>query len=449
MKKVINTILILIILLSINVNAEPITIQKSGTVNYLYGNNFINNVLEYQIFSEGQKVYYQLEGYKKELGQERELIENGYINDPGLMYILNNGYPTKQDKYFYTKYNLSTQLKNIGYYVTQTAIDMYSQYKENKPSLKVFGSLMDIENITIGNFTGFDGTGQSRKIYDAILDLYYEAIKINDDVNSYKDINFTINGLDNEGNIKLNFEYGFLVSDILKLNTDAKKITLTNNNVTILNKNKKVLEAQSLNNNDEFRIRIPYDKTYFSEERYYILEDQLQFNLQGENTTVISKYFINEDTSEYINGKVDNKPVEKNISIKLGYQYIDYPNVKIVNKDNESGELIKDSILSLYDKDDILVEQFTTENTPHEITLPFGNYYIVVDKQAPHYKDIFNYIEINLSDTGERYIEVTSEQEEIILPDTGINTVKVNYLGIGAILICMLSFLYMGLKKEN
>ena len=78
MKKVINTILILIILLSINVNAEPITIQKSGTVNYLYGNNFINNVLEYQIFSEGQKVYYQLEGYKKELGQERELIENGY-----------------------------------------------------------------------------------------------------------------------------------------------------------------------------------------------------------------------------------------------------------------------------------------------------------------------------------------------------------------------------------
>mgnify|MGYP003296058394 FL=1 len=64
-------------------------------------------------------------------------------------------------------------------------------------------------------------------------------------------------------------------------------------------------------------------------------------------------------------------------------------------------------------------------------------------------KDIFNYIEINLSDTGERYIEVTSEQEEIILPDTGINTVKVNYLGIGAILICMLSFLYMGLKKEN
>ena len=160
MKKVINTILILIILLSINVNAEPITIQKSGTVNYLYGNNFINNVLEYQIFSEGQKVYYQLEGYKKELGQERELIENGYINDPGLMYILNNGYPTKQDKYFYTKYNLSTQLKNIGYYVTQTAIDMYSQYKENKPSLKVFGSLMDIENITIGNFTGFDGTGQ-------------------------------------------------------------------------------------------------------------------------------------------------------------------------------------------------------------------------------------------------------------------------------------------------
>lgn len=449
MKKVIKVISILIILLCINTNAEKITIQKRGSVGYLYGDNFQTSNLEYQIFSYENNILYLLDGSKNEIKEERELEENGYINDPGLIYILSNGYPTKSDKHFFTKYELNDSLKDIGYYITQIAIDMYSQYKNNNPSLKVFGSLLDIDNNVIGNFTGFDGTGQSRKIYDAAVELYRNAIQINDS-NDYKAINFYLDGLDENGNIKLNFEYGKLISDVLKINTDAKMINLLNTKIKILNKDKQELEVQALNNNDEFRIAIDYNKDLFSEEKYYTLDDQLKFNLKGENTSVIKKYYINEDTSEYIFGKVENKPIEKNININLGYKYIDYPVIKIGNRDTETDELVGNSEISLYDSNDILVDHWTTDrNNDHEIILPFGDYYVVVDKQAPNYKEIFNYIEFSLKESGERFVRIDSERNEVILPDTGINSTKVNYLGIAAVILCMICFLFMGLKKEN
>lgn len=96
MKKVIKVISILIILLCINTNAEKITIQKRGSVGYLYGDNFQTSNLEYQIFSYENNILYLLDGSKNEIKEERDLEENGYINDPGLIYILSNGYPDRK-----------------------------------------------------------------------------------------------------------------------------------------------------------------------------------------------------------------------------------------------------------------------------------------------------------------------------------------------------------------
>ena len=356
MKKITKLLLIAVIAMTtifssvLNVKAENETIQlgsAGNTGSYIGGFKF-----QYKVTTEGTPLYCL--NYHKKTAQNitADVIKNSSNIDGGVVYIMQNGYPTKS----------ITGDSDKDYYITQVAVWWYLD--ETRGTSNISNNVKS---------TGSDNYG----LRGYIQNLVSEAKQHKND--SMTGVNPTLKLSASSTEMKLNGEY-FESSDIKVSSNTTTTITLENApRNTIVEKNSTGIEYNgsfTVNANETFKIKVP--ATELSETELNI---KVVANAKG--TTSYTAYEVVPRNSSMQNCAmlVTSTNSDANDSLELG---ISSSRVTVTKIDSVTKQPVAGAVLVLKDSNGKEITRWTSDINAHIIkNLPNGEY-TIVEEQAPN-----------------------------------------------------------------
>ncbi len=350
--------------------------------------NYMDNILAFSIkkMTNGELVYCLNMHTNTAQNINAKYIGKG---DPGLTYILENGYPNKS----------FTGNKEKDYYITQVAVWMYlddttgssnlnSKFRENT------GEMMDhIKRlVSLAKQQSEDTTELKLEISSDSKDLYLQD-------------NYYVSEL-----IKATTLSGTENYNVEVTGSEQAEIVDTNNNV-----------VSTINGNDSFRVRIPAN----------VVTDQtsLVVTASASRSTYQSyKYQPSDASMQSVVRLVKNT---KNVNSVLSFG-ASRPSVTISKIDAETNESLAGAVIAIYSASGLEVKRFTTTLEPFVINDLADGTYTVKEISAPNgYIKNDSTFRFTLDENNRTHSITIENYKEVIVPDTDTtSTILITLLGI-------------------
>ena len=344
---------------------------------------------------------YSLEANNK--SKDKIVANRGKKLDDGIAYIMQNGYPNKEITGDYKR----------DYYITQTAIYWYLD--DTKGSSNLSTKIKKSKNVIIK---------EAKK-------LVTDAKKAPNNT----EISYTIDN----SQISMTKQDNYYISDEIKLKNQkgifTYKVNLENAPLGAVVVDTNGNEKYSFDKFDSFKILVPIDdvkkdKTNIkvvvksTGNEYKAIEYIPVDNSMSHVSMLINeKENLNKSTIIPIvvsNKKSNNDNKDTNKDNKETNKE-DKGIITISKIDNETGSYLDGATIKVY-KDDNLIDEYLSTNTPHKVTnLEYGTYTIEEVNAPEGYKLDTNKYAVTISkDNLNQKITITN-YKEVVVPNTGSN----------------------------
>ena len=366
----------------------------------IYKNGLVTVYFEPKIYKDNVHHYflYDIEEEDTELDGNEEYRYKGEITDPGIVYIIKNGYPTKTYTITSSQAYPDKTVEMNNYTVTQLALWIYNHEVWGKTFAKY-----DVVNNKPSNAFYADLVTKAKSLSDAAKTVH------NNEWNGNRIIPAMNEPVVSSTSLKV-VNSNYLLSEVVEVPTvmlDKFTVTADKGMIVDLNGNQK----QTFNPGDKFRVRYntPEDVT---------IRVTIKANSSYDHLYAYTNY-TNHDHMDLLLAVIQNEP--QSFEKVLTFSYSNENKIRVSNQNVITGSEVAGTTLVIKDQaGNIVVNPWVTTLNPIEVTLDPGTYLLYETIATTGYKLNSDPVRFTVKSDG-------TVDEPLIMKNEPLKGLKIEY----------------------
>lgn len=438
-------LLILLLMLGFvfNVNAaapSTITLEAIEEGQYIYG-DMPGGHIGVWVKHQGANYVYCIEQTDSSLHRGDTLTRGRQIYDPGVITLIQNGYPNKK---------VSGLTDKENYYITQIAVWAYWYKAYSEPAPKIVGYLIDSngnpKRDSSGphyNFNG--GTNPSAKqtiLANAAMDLYELAVsKSNPSATSGGGSTKTGTVTISVGSTTLNNMGTYLLSNEITITLkDIDSATVSVNKGKIVKSDN--TETTSMTITSTTKIKVKMDSTADI--------NDLTLTVRGTYSGGDAVAYVytppksGQQDSIYFTVEETGGSTTQTKTFRYTNTPTTVPKVKFSKKDATNNRELPGATLVIKDSSGNPIESWVSTTTPHEVELDEGNYELCETIAPAGYQRTTTCVPFTVTSSGCSPVTMVNQPT---IPATGVDKTKIILISSIVMLVTGIGVMYLGTRK--